>query len=271
MRQKNLLSVLLFLVLTVYSGHAATYYLISSGNITNKTNWNTSPLNTGAQPANFTGAGDVWIFQSNAANGNRTAGSITNALFNVSASAIVTIESGFNLTLSSNGIINGFIDVSNGGILTISNGNTVKFGTLGATSTVIFNSALQTVDTRAYGNLTINQSLSLSGSGTLLDVGGLLTLATGITFNINSKDVSLGGSAGLIAGTGFLTGTASSKLSLVGGNGGNNGTLYFLTGNYNLKELEMNLPLASDYITLGNDLTIVNGGVAIYYGTLNLN
>lgn len=271
MRQKKLLNVLLFLLLTVYSGHAATYYLISSGNITSKNNWNTSPLNTGAQPANFTGAGDVWIFQSNTANGNRTTGSITNALFNVSSSASVTIESGFNLTLSSNGNVPAFFNVSNGGVLTISNGNAVKFGTLGATSTVIFNSALQTVDTRAYGNLTINQSLSLSGSGTLLDVGGLLTLASGITFNINSKDLSLSGSAGSISGTGFLTGTANSVLTLQGGNGSNNGTLYFLTGNYNLKELVMNYDLSTDYISLGNNLTIVSGAVALYYGSLNLN
>ncbi len=271
MRQKKLLNVLLFLLLTVSSGHAATYYLISSGNISSKNNWNTSPLNTGSQPANFTSAGDVWIFQSNTANGNRTTGSITNALFNVSSSASVTIESGFNLTLSSNGSVPAFFNVSNGGVLTISNGNAVKFGTLGATSTVIFNSASQTVDTRAYGNLTINQSLSLSGSGTLLDVSGLLTLASGITFNINSKDLSLSGSAGSISGTGFLTGTANSVLTLQGGNGSNNGTLYFLTGNYNLKELVMNYDNSTDYISLGNNLTIVSGAVALYYGTLNLN
>ena len=271
MRQKKILNVLLFLMLTVYSGHAATYYLISSGNITSKNSWNTSPLNTGSQPANFTSAGDVWIFQSNTANGNRTTGSITNALFNVSSSASVTIESGFNLTLSSNGSVPAFFNVSNGGVLTISNGNAVKFGTLGATSTVIFNSASQTVDTRAYGNLTINQSLSLSGSGTLLDVSGLLTLASGITFNINSKDLSLSGSAGSISGTGFLTGTANSVLTLQGGNGSNNGTLYFLTGNYNLKELVMNYDNSTDYISLGNNLTIVSGAVALYYGTLNLN
>lgn len=271
MRQKKILNVLLFLLLTVYSSNAATYYLISSGNITSKNNWNTSPLNTGSQPANFTGAGDVWIFQSNTANGNRTTGSITNALFPVSSSAIVTIESGFNLTISSNGSVAGFFNISNGGVLTISNGNAVKFGTLGATSTVIFNSALQSVDTRAYGNLTINQSLSLSGSGTLLDVSGLLTLASGITFNINSKDLSLSGSAGSISGTGFLTGTANSVLTLQGGNGSNNGTLYFLTGNYNLKELVMNYDNSTDYISLGNNLTIVSGAVALYYGTLNLN
>ena len=217
MRQKNLLSVLLFLVLTVYSGHAATYYLISSGNINSFNAWNTSPLNTGAKPTSWTGAGDTWIFQSNTANGNRTSGSLTSLLFNISATAIVSVENGFSLTISGNGIVNGFTDVANGGVLTISNGNTVKFGTLGATSTVIFNSALQTVDTRAYGNLTINQSTSLSGTGTVLDVSGLLTLASGITFNINSKDLSLFGSAGSISGTGFLTGTANSVLTLQGG------------------------------------------------------
>lgn len=271
MRQKNLLSVLLFLMLTVYSGHAATYYLISSGNINSFNAWNTSPLNTGAKPTSWTGAGDTWIFQSNTANGNRTSGSLTSLLFNISATAIVSVENGFSLTISGNGIVNGFTDVANGGVLTISNGNTVKFGTLGATSTVIFNSALQTVDTRAYGNLTINQSIPLSGTGTVLDVGGLLTLASGITFNISSKDLSLSGSAGSISGTGFLTGTANSVLTLQGGNGSNNGTLYFLAGNYNLKELVMNYDFSADYISLGNDLTIVSGAATLYYGTLNLN
>lgn len=275
MSQKKLLNVLLFLLLTVYSSNAATYYYtgVIAGNLGTKSNWNTSSTGSGgAIPTSFTGAGDIWILQPLTANGNRTSASITNALWVLSSTATLSIGSGFSLTVSGSGVVAAFINISNGGALTISTANTIKFGDLGATSTVNYNNSSQTVENRSFGNLTINQSIALSGTGTTLDVAGLLTIATGITFNINSKNLNLGGAAASIAGTGSLTGTANSVLFLSGGNGSNNGTLYFASGNNNLKELQIYYDTPTEYITLGNDLNIINTGlVGIYYGTLNLN
>ena len=270
------LSLMFLSFISIDNLHATDYYLKSTGAITTASSWNTAPNGSGSNAASFAGSGNVWHFT------NRASGSLL-ALFGAPSGATVVIESGFNLSVSGlNGQISSLIDVASGGTLTIGNSKTYPFNLVDAASTVIYNSSSAPVVPvgGGYGNLTIAASTNVSGTGGNIDVNGLLTINSGITFTMTgSNSLNLYGTSGCIAGTGSISIDNTSGISFFGGNGGNNGTLNLANGGQTLNTLYCQFLAGTDYVTLGTDVTVsgssslflqLSGGVDLNGKTLTM-
>ncbi|MGZ4090133.1 MAG: beta strand repeat-containing protein [Bacteroidia bacterium] len=270
MKQLYLKSIAVIICLFSITGtvRATDYYLKSSGSLTSLSSWNTALNGSGTAPASFTGASDIWHFT------NRT-GATLSANFGAVSTATSVIESGFNLTVSTTfGSINSKINIVSTGSLTIVNNKVYNFSTLDPNSTVTYSFSSNTVKPANYGNLVVAVSTSLNASTGNIWVYGTLTINSGVVLNMSGYGLQLNGSTSSIAGAGTLSGSSTSFIELYGGGGGNNGALNFTSGSAILDYLYLQYNSSTDYISLGTNLTITNGGVGTFNqntGSLNLN
>jgi hypothetical protein len=100
---------------------------------------------------------------------------------------------------------------------------------------------------------------------------GTLTINSGQTLALNGNGLFLNGYTSSISGAGTITGDALAGIVLLGGNGGNNGTINFTSGSNFLNEIDVQYDNPASYVTLGNDLTIQNGLLNDQIGGIDLN
>jgi len=268
MRKIYIKTIAALFVMFAFTGNikAVDYYLKSSGTITLLSSWGVNPDGSGANPPSFSG-NNVWHFA------NRTAATLT-GIFTPPNTATASIESGFNLSVSGAGTINSKIDIAATGGLIIINNKTYNLNNLDANSTVTYSASTAAVRPAYYGNLVIAVSTSLNGAlspGFPFWVYGTLTINSSRTLTMNGYGISLNGSSSSIAGAGTITGDAAAYIELVGGNGGNNGTLNFTPGSAVLNYLYIQYTGPSDNISLGSDLLISGGYFFQFTGSINLN
>ena len=199
--------------LNATSSSAPTFYNATSSDVTNVANWwsNTDGA-TGSHPADFITSGQIF---------NLThTGSFMSAPWTVSGtgSKIVlgtgTIANAF--TIPAAFALTGTIDVSSLATLNITNTTNPTLGALGTTSTVVYNAtAPQSVPAASFGNLTISTT---GGNATMLGtvLANNLTLTAGSLLSIGSFTLTLNGA---ISGTGLLSGSLTSNLTISGAAG----------------------------------------------------
>lgn len=247
------------------------YYL--KGNALNENlmaQWGPNTDGTGIPPANFIGTGIIWHWT------NRSAATLT-VNFGAAASTC-SVEANMNLTViipTSPAFANlkSPVAVDAGGTLTIANNKTIyNFSNLHLNSTVVYSSSTKSVQTNGttYGNLKISTTTSLEvGATSYCSVAGSLIINPSQTLRMSGGSLEL---YGTVVGSGNLRGNSASYIALLGGNGGNNGTLNFETGFENLLELALLYPTATDMIVLGTNLNLVSGGDFFHQsGILSLN
>ncbi len=223
--------------------------------------WNSNPDGlSGSSPSSFSNSGDVWHFT------NSSSYDVSFETFNIPAASIASVHAGFNLIVSGGALVGNFaIDVANGGTMTISNGsNNYHFRTLGPSSTVVFNTSNYTVKVSSshaspiiYGNIRLTTNNSVSGRLSTLYCNGVITIDANRTFSLNANNLTCGSTIGNFAGTGNIY-ADTSRITLQGGNGGNNGTLNLHpSGNrLNLLYIQYSSPL--NFITLGSNIEILH-------------
>ena len=199
--------------LNATSSSAPTFYNATSSDVTNVLNWwsNTDGA-TGSHPSDFTTAGQIF---------NLThTGSFMSAAWTVSgAGSKVVLGNGTSsnsFTIPATFALTGTTDVSSLATLNIANVTNPTLGALATTGTVVFNAtAAQTVPAASYGNLTISTTGgNATMGGTIL--ANNLTLSTGSLLSIGSFTLTLNGA---ITGTGLLSGSLTSNLTISGAAG----------------------------------------------------
>ncbi len=134
------------------------YYYDPPGSLTNVNNWGDNPDGSGNPPPDFTSADQIF---------NITESSVTlDAAWTVSGTGSkVVVGDGIGsttLTLPEDYTITGTVDVSNGSTLEVTNNTAPTMGTLGTTSTVIYNENVgasnQVVAAGSYGDLILRQA-----------------------------------------------------------------------------------------------------------------
>ena len=235
-----------------------TFYSKSAGDLSSLATWGTNTDGTGTAPTSFTTNSQTFSIRNNPTPtlaGNWTVGG-TGTKIIVESGINFTIPSGFSLSNPT-----APLDVNNGGTLTLSNALLPTFGTLGSSSTVVYNNG-QAVKAVTYGNLTISTATaSLAGS---VQVNGILTLNSQLTLGANTLTLN-----GTLAGSSNLRGTASSNLT-INGTGDLGGTLKFGTfGANNVGTLTINRT-SGGLVTLGSNFTI-NTQLILTNGILSLN
>jgi hypothetical protein len=247
--KKQLLGCLLILF-TISNAFGTNYYYDGAGNISTVGNWWTNTNGTGSNPANFTAAGNVFNIR-NAA----TATLIANWAVSGTGSK-VTVGDGTtacNFTIPATLSYTGTIDVLNAATLTITHNTVVPtIGTLGATSTVVFNSATaQSVPALAYANLTIGGTSTKTAAG---DISVSSTLSVTGTLAMGTNEIT---TVGTPSGTGIIT-TASVATAPI-------------PANENWATIEIDYIGASQNVvagTYGGDLVINGTGTMAATGTI---
>ena len=200
--------------------------LIDNGNTITVTGTGAS---TWAKAGTFTATGTV-IFTGAAP--QIGASNFNNLTINVGAGNTATLT-GIAIPAGNLAVSTGTLDLSTftanrtaaGGTITVSNAATLKIGgtnsfpgnytthTLGATSTVEYSGANQSVSAETYGNLTMSGSGTKTAAGNVT-VGSTLTLTAG-TFAVGANTLTLNGPT--IAGTPTNLSTTSSSNLIFGG------------------------------------------------------
>ncbi len=195
------------------------YYSKSSGSLDVLGTWGTNSDGTGSAPSNFTAANATYNMV------NNTTPTIA-ATWTVSGSGSkVVIGNGgtaINFTIPSAYAYTGTVDVTAGSTLTLQNSTIPTFGTLNATSTVIYDGGTaQTVTAGTYGNLTIQNIAATKslGGNIVLGNSNTFTLATGTTLTASTYTLTFGtsGTATIngkfqTANTNGFSGTASTSI-----------------------------------------------------------
>ncbi len=168
--------------LTVTAIYSADYYSAATGNLDNVNTWGTNADGSGAHPANFITAGQVF----HVANGNT--GTFSGSTWTVSGSGSkIALDAGTDLAIGSSTTVTATIDVAAGRTLTLSNASLPTLGSLNATSTIVYNGLTFTSTTLlpnttsnavTYGNLVLNNtSVAMPASAVDLTFTGNLTLS----------------------------------------------------------------------------------------------
>ncbi|MCE3229621.1 MAG: hemagluttinin repeat-containing protein [Bacteroidetes bacterium] len=267
MKQIYLKTIAVLLVIVSFNKlHALDYYLKSgTGSVILPAQWGPNPDGSGTSPANFSGS-HVWHFT------NRASASLT-GIWSAAGTSTAMIETGFHLTVSGPGTMNTKIDVAANATISIANNKTYNLNNLDVDSYVRYNSGVAQVRPANYGNVVIATSTSLNGAlGTgPIWIYGSLIINTSQVLTMNGYGVTLNGYNGSVSGAGTITGDAAAYIELIGGSGGNNGTLNFTGGAETLNYLYVQYDNAADYITLGTDLTITGGFFLQVLGGVDLN
>ncbi|WP_421895902.1 T9SS type A sorting domain-containing protein [Marinoscillum sp.] len=254
------------------------YYSKSTGDLHTLATWGTNTNGTGTAPSNFTADGQVFNLR------NRTTAALTgNLTISGAGSKLVTGDgtNAINLTIPATFVYSGLVDVSNNATLTINHLTVPTFGTIsrasnGGASTVIFGaSGNQSVDGRAFHNLTI------SGSGTKTLTGtagaeGKLTIGSGSTFSdggyiytVDGNIENSGTHQSLTDGVIIMNGTASQSLLGTAGVYGHleidNTTGVILTTSTTVSGT---LYLTSGPLSIGANTLNLSGNTLVTNGTL---
>jgi Fibronectin type III domain. len=181
---------------------AATYYTFTNAAPEATASWWINTNGTGAHPANFTTAGDIFIIQNNNTMTTVAAWTVTGS---------VVINTGCTLTATAANVTVGALTINSGGILTTSriltvNGATVITGTLNFTTTAradVFNGNI-TLNIGAVWNEAIAITPSITGS--LINSATTFTASTGLhTFNAAAGGTISGTTATVIPSVTFTT------------------------------------------------------------------
>ena len=259
----------------------------STTNVSGNFTFGSGTFNAGTGTFNFNGGGPQ---------------SITNSSLITFNNLVVTKTGGSPLTLNSSTAVASNLTVTSGvfdlqgntlnrtaagGTLTVSNGTTLKIGgtnplpanynahSIGATSTIEYSGTNQTVSTlnsaQTYGNLTI------SGSGTKT-LQGAISVATKLTINAGTLDVSAGNFALTIAGD-FTNNAAAANFNPRSGTVIFNGpaaqningttTSHTFSGLTSNRTGTGNLTLGSN-TTVNGLLTLTSGNIATGANTLSI-
>jgi len=221
----------------------ATFTFVS-GDPSVKTNW--SPV-----PVNFTTASQTFIINSSAA--------ALGANWTVSgAGSVIQIGDGVtavNFTIPTTFKVTGTINVTASTTLTINNATNPTLGTLASGSTVVYSdAAAQTVLTATYDNLTLGGS----GTKTLANtansvVTSLLTINTGVIFQLNTNNTYTLTLNGTLAGAGTIKGGNASNLTI--GGSGSFGTIIPSAAPLTINNFVVNRAGLGS-ITLGGNVTV---------------
>jgi hypothetical protein len=165
---------------------ATNYYNTSGSDLTDVNNWSTNTNGVGgSHPANFT-TGNVFY---NITNTTVTPTISTGWTVSGTSSKVILGDGSIanTFTIPSGASLTGTIDIANVAALTISNTTNPTLGTIGSTSTVIFDgSSAQTIPSTTYGNLTLNNSAGGSLAGAIT-VAGTMTITAG-TLDVTSAN-----------------------------------------------------------------------------------
>ena len=204
----------------------------------------------------------------------------------------VSTGAGTGLSLASNLNLDGMLTLT-GGTLSL-NGNTLTLNPTGNIATT----GTGTITGSATSNLTINTTSGLSGAlrlatgtggvlnnltvnttsggvtlGSALNINNMLTLTSG-TLSLNGQTLTLNATGSMGAGTGTLTGSATSNL-VVNTTGGLTSPLTFTTGTSMLNNLTINTGTGgvtlSSGLGLSGVLTLTSGTLSLNGNTLTLN
>ncbi|UEG49485.1 hypothetical protein LK994_12660 [Ferruginibacter lapsinanis] len=156
----------------------------------------------------------------------------------------------------------------------VASGDSIEFiGTHSPAQVITLTGATVYSGTRLHYQVKSTATAQLSTSSNL-SIGGMLNIeGAGGIFDINGNTLTLNGN---ITGTGTLSGSSSSVLSIGGTSGGNLGTLYFTSGAQSLNNLTLNRT-GGGIATLGTDLrvygtgTFTSGAFEINGNTLRIN
>jgi hypothetical protein len=281
----SILSTIFFVCLNVDALQAA-FILKAGGDPTNPADWGTNAAGTTGGPANFA-VTNTYSFTNNNS-------SITlSTAWNITSGSSVNFGNGvnnFTFTLASGGSIgNAGIPnlilknhstiilqaISNFGFFTsktnFNPGSTIVYDTGSEDPVPLFQDNFENLiiasshSMQAFPNvnldLTVNAPLNLTNSG--INVVGNVILNSDLTFG--GGVLLVGGS---FSGNGTLVGDNTAQLDLSGT--GNIGTLNFSGGAEVLKTFNVNLGDAASIVTLGNDLSIDGGAIALGSGILDL-
>ncbi len=157
-----------------------TFYLKSTGDISDINNWGSNADGTGTIPLNFTSNSLTLII-------NRDANLSTNFIANGLNSKLV-IKKNKNLTLMPSANLNSVLDLEDGSTLDNQSTNQVTFGKISPTSTVIFSSNA-VIPSISFGKIILagNASKKKLSSGTLHILGDLL-IKDQIDFSTSATD-----------------------------------------------------------------------------------
>jgi hypothetical protein len=162
-------------------------YNIVGTDVSSTASWGTATDGTGTHPSNFTTAHQLFYV----VNDGATIGSAWTVSGTGSKVMLGDIEySTQDLTIPSSAALTGTIDVAYGSTLTVQNSTAPTFGTLHATSTVVFDGVGVTAVARSYGNLTLANAAALP-DGTVNIAG---TFTPGTTTSATSGTVAFNGS-----------------------------------------------------------------------------
>jgi len=240
----------------------ATFTFVS-GDPSIKTNW--SPV-----PVNFTTAGQTFIINSSAAalGANWTVSGAGSVIQIGNATAVnFTIPTAFKIT--------GTINITSTATLTINNATNPTLGTLAVGSTVVYSdAAAQPVLNATYYNLTLGGS----GTKTLANVASstvtnLLTINSGIAFQLNTNNTYTLTLNGTLAGAGTITGGNLSNLTI--GGSGSFGTIIPTAAPLTINNFVINRSGLGN-VTLGGNVTartscnFSNGVLVLNGNTLSL-
>jgi len=215
-----------------HSAVGATYYWNGSGNITTTASWGTNTDGSGANPSDFTTAGQIFDIQN-----GQTATLIANWTVSGSLSKIV-IETNGTLAAGSHTLSNGSsgaIDIASGATLSTSASYSgLNFGSISSSSLFIYSGSSSSFSTsgKTYGNLQFQSSTSASTPGDI-NINGTFTLAANTAQIVSSSTPhtwTIGGDVAINSGTIFALASNSSSstgdavLNISGGST-NNGTI----------------------------------------------
>ncbi len=201
----------------------AIYYSKASGlnNLQSTATWGTNTDGSGSAPANFTTAGDNFYVQ------NGTTATIAG---NWTVSGTVIVTSGVTFTIPETPTeysLTGRVDVNNGSTLIIQSNLVPTLGSLGATSTVVYEEnventpgSIQNLASGIYGNLTIRRTSPAKNfpSGLLRIVGNLILDNTTVRADASST-MFLTGNMTLNGTVNFNTNIKSNLTLNTSGNG----------------------------------------------------
>jgi hypothetical protein len=196
------LAMLVCILFVTLPGQAQTnYYSKSTGSLNVLSTWGTATNGTGTSPTNFTNSNRIFNVRNNA-----TPTIAANWTVSGTGSKIIVGDgtAACNFQIPSTFTCTGKIDVASNATLSIARTTNPTFGTLNATSTVVFNgTASQTIPAVTYGNLTYAGSASgvmATGGCTIADT---LTVTSGTlwmdnysapyTYSIGSLNVTTSG------------------------------------------------------------------------------
>ncbi len=161
---KKIISSILFVLCALTSFSQTNYYSKSTGSLEVLTNWGLNTDGTGASPADFTSASQIFNIR------NRATATVSAAWVVAGAGSKIIVGNGVaacNFTVPAAFAVTGTIDVSAAATLTIVNTTIPTLGSINAASTVVFGRTAggQNIPATTYGNLTLSNT---SGTNTAL-------------------------------------------------------------------------------------------------------